>query len=341
MSNVSFPALGLSFELNRTAITIGGFEVYWYGIIIGVGMLIAMLYAFSKTKELGIDDDKFFDVIIVGIIAGVVGARAYYIIFSSPGQFNTFADIIDIRDGGLGFYGAVIFAFASVFFMCRYKKMKMLPILDITSIGFLLGQGLGRWGNFFNQEAFGTNTKLPWGMTSDTIQRYLTSNLSNIEAHGMKVDPSLPVHPTFLYESIWLLIGFLVLTLFLKKRRFDGELTLMFIAWNGAGRVFIEGLRTDSLYLGNIRISQLLAGVGVILSIGAIVFIRIKQKKSGDEKFLMPFGHTEEWATEYAAIAERQEQAKAKKETAKEAQKKWIEKENELKKGDGKPEEKK
>ena len=314
MTLVSFPGLGLEFNINHVALTIGGFEIYWYGIIIGLGLLLAMVYAFPKMKKLGVDDDKFVDVVIVSIIAGVIGARLYYVIFSNPSQYKTLADVFDFRDGVLGFYGAVIFGFAAAFIMCRIKKVKILPSLDVASIGFLIGQGLGRWGNFFNQECFGTNTDLPWGMTSKTVQSYLQNHLSEIEAHGMTVDPSLPVHPTFLYESLWLLLGFVVLAIYLKNRRFDGEVTLMYLAWNGIGRAVIEGLRTDSLYIGNVRVSQLLALVGAVLSIAAIVFIRLKQKKSGDEKYLMPYGKTEEWAKEYALILEKREnEKKAKK----------------------------
>ncbi|NLC79084.1 MAG: prolipoprotein diacylglyceryl transferase [Ruminococcaceae bacterium] len=312
MTTVSFPNMGLSFEINRTAFTLGGFEVYWYGVLIGLGMLLAMVYAFPKLKKLGVDEDKFIDVLIVCIIAGVVGARLYYVVFSNPSQYRTFWDLIDLRDGGLAFYGAVIFAFAAAYIMCRVKKLKILPVLDIASIGFLIGQGIGRWGNFFNQEAFGTNTNLPWGMTSKTVESYLASHLSEIEAHGMTVNPALPVHPTFLYESLWLIAGFIVLACYLKHRKFDGEIALMFFAWNGAGRAVIEGLRTDSLYIGNIRVSQMLAIIGVVLSVAAIVLIRIRQKKSGDENYLKPYGMTEEWAKEYAAIVERQENEKKK-----------------------------
>ncbi len=310
MTLVSFPGLGLEFFISHVAFKIGGFEVYWYGIIIGLGLLLAMVYAFPKMKKLGVDDDKFIDVVLVSIIAGVIGARLYYVIFSNPSQYQTLADVFDFRDGGLGFYGAVIFGFAAAYIMCRIKKVKILPSLDVASIGFLIGQGLGRWGNFFNQECFGTNTDLPWGMTSKTVQSYLISNLSKIEAHGMIVDPYLPVHPTFLYESLWLLLGFVVLAIYLKNRKFDGEITLMYLAWNGIGRAVIEGLRTDSLYIGSVRVSQLLAIVGAVLSIAAIVFIRVKQKKSGDENYLKPYGMTEEWAKEYAAILEAREKAR-------------------------------
>ncbi|MEA4911493.1 MAG: prolipoprotein diacylglyceryl transferase [Oscillospiraceae bacterium] len=314
---VSFPGLGLELPVSRVAFSIGGFDVYWYGVVIAAGLALGMLYALKRSKTFGVDPDKLMDLIIVGVIFGVLGARVYYIVFSTPGSFTTLAQMIDIRDGGLGFYGAVIGAFAAVGVACRIKKVKILPVLDIGSIGFLIGQGIGRWGNFFNQEAFGCNTTLPWGMTSETVQRYLQSHLSSLQAQGMTVDPMLPVHPTFLYESLWCILGFFLLNAYVKHRRFDGELCLMFFAWNGANRAIVEGLRTDSLYLGGVRISQLLAAVGTVLAIAAILWIRGRIKKAPGS--IVPWAQTDAWAQELAAVEAREAAGKKSGKTAPEA----------------------
>lgn len=304
-STVSFPGLGLSFSVSRVAFSVGSFSVYWYGIIIATGLALGMLYAIKKAKTFGVDPDKLIDLIFVGVIFGVIGARIYYILFSEPGTFTTFKQMIDIRDGGLGFYGAVILAFLSVGIAARRKKVKLLPTLDIASIGFLIGQGIGRWGNFFNQECFGGNTTLPWGMTSPAIERYLSSNLSSLEAQGMTIDPSLPVHPTFLYESLWCILGFFVLNALVKHRRFDGEICLLYLAWNGVGRAITEGLRTDSLYLGGVRISQLLAAVGAVAAVAAIAVIR-RRIKAAPAGTIVPYAQTDAWKQELAAIEQRE-----------------------------------
>lgn len=310
---VGFPGLGWEITVNRVAFTIGNFPIYWYGVLIGFGLVAAMVYAFYKSKDFGIDADKLMDVVIFGAVAGILGARLYYVVFSPTFEAKTFWDIFDIRDGGLGFYGALIFALASAVLLCRWRKMKFRPVADLVSIGFLIGQGIGRWGNFVNQEAFGTNTKLPWGMISQHTTSYLSRNAADLAERFIEVDPYMPVHPTFLYESIWCIIGVVLITMYIKHRKFDGEIALMYVAWNGAARVLIEGLRTDSLYIGSFKISQVVALLGAFASIAAIVYFRLKIKKSTDPNFMMPYAFTEEWKTEYAGILERQELAKHKR----------------------------
>ncbi len=301
---VSFPKLGWSFPLNRVAFSIGGFDVYWYGILIGVGLLLGVWYALRHAREFGIDSDRMLDVIIFGTIFGIIGARLYYVIFAAEGEFTSLADVLDMRRGGVAFYGMVIGALLSAVVTCKVRKVKLLPMVDVASIGFLIGQGIGRWGNFVNQEAFGVNTSLPWGMTSDTVARYLTAHSEELAGRGIFVDPAMPVHPTFLYESLWCLLGFIVLSRFVKKRRFDGEIALMYFAWNGFGRAFIEGLRTDSLYWGNVRISQLLAVIGAFVSILVILLIRARIRRKKDPEYLKPYGRTQVCADELAALAE-------------------------------------
>ncbi len=292
---VSFPGLGLQFNINRIAFYIGDFPVYWYGVLIGTGLLLSMVYALSRGKEFGIDSDRMSDVILVGAIAGVIGARLYYVIFAAPGEFNSLADILDLRKGGVAFYGTIIAAVIASVIICPLRKVKFLPLLDVAATGFLLGQGIGRWGNFMNQEAFGVNTDLPWGMTSGTIQYYLTSNAASLAEKGIIVDPALPVHPTFLYESVCCLLGFAIFAFYTKYRKFDGQLGLMYLVLNGAERFITEGLRTDSLYWGTIRISKLFAGIMAVVSalILVIVLIKIKKKRESDSEYLIPWGHTD------------------------------------------------
>lgn len=311
-TDVKFPGLGLSFTLNRVAFTLFGLDIYWYGLLIGLGLLLAVWFAYRKAKVFGVDFDKMLDAVIGGTIAGVIGARLYYVVFSDM----SILDFFKFREGGLAFYGAVIFAALVAIPLCRWKKIKFLPTADMLAIGFAIGQGVGRWGNFFNQEAFGVNTKLPWGMISTLTTDELGAQAGKLLEKGIMVDPALPVHPIFLYESIACLLSALLLILYIKRRRFDGEIALMYVAWNGVIRKLLEGLRTDSLYLGNIRISQLLAAVGAVAAITLIVTARIKIKRVGDPAYLIPYAKTPAWEAELATIearrAKKRDQQKSK-----------------------------
>ena len=274
---VQFPGLGLEFNINRVAFTIGGLGVYWYGVLIATGFLLALVFAFRYAVDFGIDADRLVDVVLVGSVCAVICARAYYVIFS-PVPYESFADMIDIRQGGLAIYGGVIGAAVFGGLACKWRKLPILPTFDLVAMGFLIGQSIGRWGNFVNQEAFGSNTSLPWGMYSQATANYLSSWQTVLAQDGVIVDPSMPVHPTFLYESIWCAVGFFALWAYMKKRRFNGEIALMYAAWYGAGRFWIEGLRTDSLMLPGmtLRVSQLIALISVVAAVAAIVIIRRK-----------------------------------------------------------------
>ncbi|MBC5582066.1 prolipoprotein diacylglyceryl transferase [Anaerofilum sp. BX8] len=275
---VQFPGLGLSFEVDRVAFSIGGFNIYWYGILIGGGMLLAMIYAFRYAPRLGINVDRMIDVIFVGTIMAVICARVYYVAMA-PFEYASFWQMLDIRDGGIAIYGAVIGAFVFGGLACKWRKVPILPMFDLTSIGFLIGQAVGRWGNFVNQEAFGTNTTAPWGMISPRTVSYLASVQEKLAAEGVMVDPAMPVHPTFLYESIWCLVGFIALAVYLKHRRFHGEVALLYVMWYGLGRAWIEGLRTDSLYVvGSLRASQLLAILSCLAAFAAWLVLRRKYR---------------------------------------------------------------
>lgn len=269
--HVQFPGLGLELTLNRVAFSIGNFDVYWYGIIIAAGMLLAMLFAFRYAVDFGIDADRLVDVVLIGTVAAIICARAYYVIFA-PFPYDSIWEMIDIREGGLAIYGGVLGAFIFGGLAAKWRKVPILPLFDLVGICFLIGQGVGRWANFINQEAFGTNTTLPWGMYSEGTQRYLASVQSTLAAEGVTVDPSMPVHPTFLYESLWCLAGFVILALLMKHRRFHGQLFLSYVIWYGIGRYWIEGLRTDSLMITDtLRTSQLVA----LLSVAAAVILMV------------------------------------------------------------------
>lgn len=269
--HVQFPGLGLEFTINRVALSIGGFNIYWYGVIIAVGMLLALLYAFRHAVDFGIDSDRLVDVVAIGTVMAIVCARIYYVAMA-PFEYNSVWEMIDIRLGGIAIYGAVIGAFVFGGLAAKWRKIPLLPLFDLVAIGFLIGQGIGRWGNFVNQEAFGTNTTLPWGMYSEGTKAYLQSVQVTLPA-GVTVDPSMPVHPTFLYESIWCLVGFLALALYVKHRRFHGQIFLLYAIWYGLGRGWIEGLRTDSLLIGNtgLRASQLVAYASALVAFFLLV----------------------------------------------------------------------
>ena len=239
---VEFPGLGWELILSR-GVDIFGVKVYWYGIIIAIGVLLAIAYGLRRAEEFDINPDSMFDVALLTIPVAFLGARLYYVFFKDfSGYMADPVSILRVWDGGLAIFGGIIVAFTFGPLMCRLKKVKIWAMFDLTALGFLIGQGLGRWGNFFNQEAFGTNTDLPWGMTGEIIRSGV---------NGAGYDTTLPVHPTFLYESLWCLLGFLLLHVLSKKvRRFDGMVFCGYLVWYGVGRFFIEGLRTDSLPAG-------------------------------------------------------------------------------------------
>lgn len=323
MHTVSFPKLGLEFNINPNALQIGSFRITWYGVIIAVGILLAMLMAFRNAKRFGVNADKLVDVVLGGLIGGVVGARLYYVIFSWDQYKDNLSAIWHTWEGGMAIYGGVIGAFLVGMIVARCHKMRVLPVLDLASLGFLIGQGIGRWGNFVNGEAFGCNTDLPWGMTGTRIVSYLsdTDNIATLTSLGVSVDPNAPVHPCFLYESIWCLLGFVLLYLYSKKhRRFDGEIFLMYLGWYGFERMIVEGLRTDSLLIGKIRVSQLLAGLLFVACLIAWLVIRGKIRAAHDDNYLRCYALTEQYQKDeedYAAYqALRADKVKWKEEKA-------------------------
>ena len=266
---VEFPKLGLSFTVNETAFSIGSFEVKWYGIIIAVGFLLALIYAARSSKKMNIDFDKLFDAVFVGLIGSVICARLFYVVFY-PGDkyWKNPLEILNIHSGGLAIYGGIIGALVFGGIVAKIRKLNVPAVLDLASLGFLIGQGIGRWGNFVNQEAFGTATDLPWGMYSDNTALEVVGN----------------VHPCFLYESILCLLGFVLLHFFTRKyRRYDGQTFLLYIVWYGVCRYFIEGLRTDSLLMhsADFRISQVLAALSAAVAVILLIVFRRRTSLSG------------------------------------------------------------
>ncbi len=257
---------GIDLTLNPVAFTLpfgGGWSVYWYGIIIATGFMFAIIYGMINAKRLGVDPDRLIDVVLVATPVAVLSARLYYIIFSDTLKISDFFDFSGGGFAGLAIYGGVIGAFVSGALMCLVRKVKILDAFDLAAIGFLIGQGIGRWGNFVNQEAFGVATGSDWfGMTSPSVEAVLGEGEL--------------AHPCFLYESLWCLIGVYLLHRRSKKRLFSGEIILSYCVWYGFGRTFIELLRTDSLYLGKVRVSSLLS---FLLCVGAAVTLYIIRRK--------------------------------------------------------------
>ena len=279
VQSVSFPGLGLEFELNRVAIIILGRPIYWYGIIIVSGLILAVILCSRWGKRYGISEDNILDMMLFAVPAALVAIRAYYVIFNlsmfqnADGSLN-WGKVLNYGDGGLAIYGAIISSAIVLLIFCKVKKLSFLAFADLGVHGLFIGQLIGRWGNFMNVEAFGSATALPWRMCGPTIAEYMARNGYVDEAGYQAIlSGTLGVHPTFFYESAWNLAG-LVMTYFIgKKRRFDGQCFLFYVFWYGLGRAWIEGLRTDSLYLyvgSSIRVSQLLAALSA-LAAGAVL----------------------------------------------------------------------
>jgi len=306
MSHVTFPGLGLEFDINRVAFSIGGFDVYWYGVLIALGMFIGVILGQKNARRFGIDPDKLYDIIIFGAFGALLGGRSFYVIFADDYKVTSIKQFFNLREGGTAFYGILSGALITAFIVSRINKTKFLCLLDDLALGFLVGQGLGRWGNFFNQELFGTNTDLPWRMYSDTIAKYISRNAAALyENHGIVLTDG-PVHPTFLYESIWCFIGVIVLSRMIDKRKFDGEIGLMYLVWNGIGRAFCESLRTDALFWGPVRISQAVCITYATVAFIAIVVIRRKIKTSDDPSKYTPYAMTEQYLRDIGELPQEE-----------------------------------
>lgn len=266
---ISFPGLGIDLiDPPRTLpFTVFGKEIYLYGVVIALGFLLAIFYVRRRVKEFGTNFDLVTDAILITVPIAIVCARVYYVIFSWDVYRDNPISALYIWEGGLAIYGGVIGAILGLILFAKFRKQKLTPYLDMMSLGLLIGQSVGRWGNFFNREAYGAEI---------TNSFFLRMGLINKTTGLVRY-----WHPTFLYESVWNLLGLILLHFLSKKRKYDGQVFLAYLAWYGLGRVWIEGLRTDSLYLGSFRVSQLLAGASFAVATGLMLYIRFRKHPDG------------------------------------------------------------
>jgi phosphatidylglycerol:prolipoprotein diacylglycerol transferase len=275
-ATITFPILGEGFKLDFLPyFTIFGWRFYWYGAIIAVGFLLAVLYCLKRSKQFGYTQDNVIDMLIITVPLAIICTRLFYVIFYRDADginpyfdgVNDLRDLISIRDGGLAIYGGIIGGTLGVFIYTSWKKVKLAAMTDIGALGMLIGQAVGRWGNFTNREAYGKETTVPWrmGLTNEYGTWYY--------------------HPTFLYESLWNVLGFVLLHFYSRRRKYDGEIFLMYVAWYGLGRSMIEGLRTDSLFLGssNLRVSQLIGILTFLIAGGVLLYIRVFRHPDSDD----------------------------------------------------------
>lgn len=272
-NTIIFPGLGdLTIHMNRIALEIGSFSIKWYGVIIACGAALAYFFCHRNAKKFGIIGDQLIDFLLFAVPIGILGARGYYILFyldlfrKPEGGFDV-VKMIRIWDGGLAIYGAVIACATTLFIFCRVKKISFLAFADLCVFGLLIGQAIGRWGNFVNIEAYGGETTLPWRM--GIMDRF----------SGQYME----VHPTFFYEFAWNMVGLVVIYLILRKwHKFDGISFCLYFVWYGVGRFWIEGLRTDSLYLfqTGIRVSQAFAALSALVAAAFLFYLYLRHRKN-------------------------------------------------------------
>ena len=282
-SPISFPNLGITVDPNPVAFTVLGKDIYWYGILIAGGFLLAVLYMMYRAKTFGITQDDVLDLVLWAVPIGVICARLYYCVFYWDLYRDNPISMLYIWEGGLAIYGGIIGGAITVLVLSRVKKIPPLVMLDDAAMGVIIGQICGRWGNFMNREAHGS-------VTDSFFKMGLVDAAGKVTYY----------HPTFLYESVWNLVGFIALHFYCKKRKFDGEIFLLYVAWYGLGRAWIEGLRTDSLYLFStgIRVSQLVAAVSFVAAAGIIAWVRLKKKPQRKDLFVSHAPQTQEAPTE-------------------------------------------
>ena len=258
-TTVSFPGFGIDpFTVDRVAFTVFGKDIYWYGVIIMLGIVAAFIHANLRCRQEGIKSDDIIDIGLFTVVFGVIGARLYYVVTTlDTHEYKNFIDVIALWEGGLAIYGGVIAGATALVLTALYKKINPLKVADTVGPGVMLAQAMGRWGNFMNGEAFG------YEVPEDSLLYPFRMGLVSGYTEGTEMRY---YHPTFLYESLWNIVGFVIITLLYRKKKFNGQVALMYFAWYGFGRMFIEGLRTDSLYVGSLRISQV---VGLVCFLAA------------------------------------------------------------------------
>ena len=264
-SEISFPSLGLTLNPPRS-FDIGPLSIHFYGLIIAIGLVLAVVYCSKRANQFGLNEDFLLDGVLCVTPVAVICARIYYCAFSWELYADNPISVLYIWEGGIAIYGSVIGAILGIIVFCKVKKVRIATVLDLVSLGFLIGQFVGRWGNFMNREAFGAET--------DSFLRMGLMKATTGEVTYY--------HPTFLYESLWNFAGFVILHFLSKKRRYDGQIALGYLVWYGLGRAFIEGLRTDSLYIGPFRISQLLAAGSCVIALAVLVILGRKLHNPAD-----------------------------------------------------------
>ena len=292
-TTVSFPGLGIGeFSIDRVAFNIFGKPVYWYGVIIMLGIVAAFIHVIIRSKREGFTTDDVMDLGIFTVLFGVLGARLYYVLTTlNEHEYKTFIDVIAVWEGGLAIYGGIIAGCTALVLTAAHKKINPLKVMDATGPGVMLAQAIGRWGNFVNGEAFGY--EVAEGSALYPFRMGLISDYTNTGSvmHFY--------HPTFLYESVWNIVGFIIISFLYRKKKFNGQVALMYFAWYGFGRMFIEGLRTDSLYVGPFRISQVVGAVCFVVGTALIVAGMILVNKGKLDKWL-----TVRWAEPVLAEGE-------------------------------------
>lgn len=283
---IDFPNLGIHLKNVGDHISVGGFDIAFYGMLIGLGILVGILIAAAEAKKTNQNTEIYFDMVLYAVVFAIIGARAYYVAFSWDIYKNDLKSIFNIRGGGLAIYGGVIAAVITVYIFARVRKLSAAVLFDTACPGLVAGQMIGRWGNFFNREAFGeyTNGLFAMELPVDAVRPSDITDLMRKHMEFKNGTSYIQVHPTFLYESLWCLMLFVILLIYQKHKKFDGEVFLLYLFGYGLGRAWIEGLRTDQLWIPGtqIPVSQVLAGVLVIVSAVLIVFRHIRQKEDQD-----------------------------------------------------------
>ncbi len=286
INDISFPNLNIYLHDVPKGFSVFGFWIALYGVIIAIGMMAGVAIALYDRKSRGLDQDPIWDLALIGIPSGIVGARIYYVIFAWDFYRSDPVQILNLRQGGLAIYGGVIGAFISIYIYCRIKKVGFLEVWDSIALGFLIGQAIGRWGNFFNREVFGgyTDSILAMRLPIEAVRaRDITPALMETIGAG---ENFIQVHPTFLYESLWNLGLLVILFIYRKHKRFSGEVFLLYLAGYGLGRFWIESIRTDQLYImgTTIPVSMVLAAVLTVTAACCIVIIRLRMAAAKKNK---------------------------------------------------------
>lgn len=294
---VKFAGLARQFSVSKTLVEFklpfidSTVSIKWYGAIIAFGFVLAVLFGGRIAYKWKISLDKMVDILIFGTIFGILGARLYYVAFKWEYYSQNLSQIFNIRGGGLAIYGGIIFGILAAYVTAKIEKVNFRNLLDMVGMSLLIGQGIGRWGNFANQEAFGSFTDKPWGMMSDTVLTYIKAhseefgfeNMTSAQIGEYVVENDLYVHPTFLYESLWCLLSFVILYIIMKKfRKFSGQLFLTYGVLYGTERAVVEGLRTDSLYVGStgLRVSQLISICLAVVCLCILIILMVKYTKN-------------------------------------------------------------